>query len=121
MDPLTMMKAAVALLGVAALGGLLMAGIRFSGADRPPSALAMLHGVLAAAALTLLIYAAATAGIPQMALLATGVLVVVALVGAAINLLYHAKLLPLPKPAVVVHGLAAVTGFALLLVVVMKS
>ena len=95
-----------------------MALIRFGGADRPPSSLAMLHGVLAAAALTLLIYAAVASGIPQLAVIATGILIVVALVGTAINLMYHSRMLPLPKPAVLVHGLVAVVGFALLLVAI---
>ena len=42
------------LLAIAAAGGLVMAGIRFAGNRQPPAALAMLHGFLAAAALTLL-------------------------------------------------------------------
>lgn len=120
MDPMTMMKTAAVLFAIAALGGLVMAGIRFSGADRPPSFIAMLHGVLAAAGLTLLIYAAVVVGLPPMALAATGILVVVALVGAGINLQYHARLLPLPKPAILIHGAAAVAGFSLLLIVLMK-
>jgi len=52
------MQAAAVLLGAGALGGLVMAGIRLKGEARPPTWLAMVHGVLAAAALTLLIHAA---------------------------------------------------------------
>jgi hypothetical protein len=121
MDALSMMKTAAVLLAIAALGGLLMAGIRFSGAERPPSSIAMLHGLLAAAALTLLIYAAVVAGIPQLALVGTGVLVVVALVGVALNILYHSRLLPIPKAPIVIHGLAAVAGFALLVLALMGT
>jgi len=39
----------------------------------------------------------------------------VALVGLALNLMYHDKLLPLPKATIVIHGLVAVIGFVLLL------
>ena len=37
------------------------------------------------------------------------------LVGLALNLLYHDKLRPLPKPTIVVQGVVAVIGFVLLL------
>lgn len=115
MDTFTMMKTAAVLLALAAIGGLTMAVIRFRGADRPPSSIAMAHGLLAAAALTLLIYAAATAGLPAVGLGALVILIIVALVGVALNLLYHVKLLPLPKPTIVIHGVVAVIGFVLLL------
>ena len=75
----------------------------------------MLHGVLAAAALTLLAYAAFTVGIPTLAQYALAVLIVAALGGAAINLLYHSKMLPLPIPMVIGHALLAALGFVLLL------
>jgi hypothetical protein len=58
MEPNVSMQAAAVLLGAGALGGLVMAGIRLKGEARPPTWLAMVHGVLAAAALTLLIHAA---------------------------------------------------------------
>ena len=115
MDTFTMMKTAAVLLALAAIGGLTMAVMRFRGADRPPSSIAMAHGLLAAAALTLLIYAAAAAGLPAVGLVALVVLIIVALVGVALNLLYHVKLLPLPKPTIVIHGVVAVIGFVLLL------
>jgi len=110
------MQVAAVLLGLGAGGGLIMAGIRFSGKPRPPSSIAMLHGVLAAAGLTLLIYAALTVGIPQLAQVALGVLFLAALGGTAINLLYHSKMLPLPKSWVIGHALVAVVGYLLLLV-----
>jgi hypothetical protein len=115
MEPNSSLQVATALLGVGAAGGLVMAGIRLKGADRPPSWLAMLHGVLAAAALTLLAYAAFTVGIPTLAQYALAVLIVAALGGAAINLLYHSKMLPLPIPMVIGHALLAALGFVLLL------
>jgi len=119
MEPNSSLQAATVLLGVGAAGGLVMAGIRLKGADRPPSWLAMLHGVLAAAALTLLAYAAYTVGIPPLAKYAFVVLVLAALGGAAINLMYHSKMLPLPIPMVIGHALVAAAGFVMLLVCVM--
>src|SRR5262245_41615928 len=111
MEPLHSMQTAAWLLGIAAAGGLVMAGIRFSGAPHPPTWLAMLHGLLAAAALTLLLYAWATVGVPSGVKLAVLFLVVAAIGGVAMNLLYHWRLLPLPKSWVVVHALLAVAGF----------
>jgi hypothetical protein len=121
MDALSMMKTAAVLLGIAAIGGLLMAVIRFRGADRPPTIIVMAHGLLAAAALTLLFYATATVGLPTLATMATGIFVVVAIVGAALNLMYHSKMLPLPKSPVVIHGLVAAVGYVLLLLAVMAA
>ena len=115
MNAHTMMVTAAVLFALAAIGGLIMAVVRFRGADRPPSAIAMGHGFLAGAAVTLLIYAAAAAGVPGLAIVALVILVIVALVGVALNLMYHDKLRPLPKPTIVVHGIVAVIGFILLL------
>lgn len=116
MEPYSLMRAAVTLFGFAALGGVLMAGMRLSGVPRPPAWLAMGHGLLAAAGLTLLIYAAVVVGIPQLAQIALGLLAVAAVGGVAMNLLFHWKLLPLPIPLMIFHGLLAVTGFILLLI-----
>ena len=68
-----------------------MAAIRLKGVDRPPSSFAMAHGVLAAAALTLLIYSWFTVGIPQLAQIATGVLVLAAPGGTYLNLRFHSE------------------------------
>ena len=102
------------LLVITAAGGLVMAGVAFKG-NQPPTWLAMLHGFLAAAALTLLLYAAATVGLPGMALTALVLLLVAGAGGAVLNLNYHWKQLPLPRWLVVVHAVAAVAGFLLLL------
>ncbi len=115
MEPASILLTSTVLLALAAAGGLVMAGIRFVGDRSPPAALAMLHGFLAAAAVTLLLYAAATVGLPRMALLALALFLAAAGGGAILNLNYHWKQLPLPKWLVVVHASAAVAGFALLL------
>ena len=75
----------------------------------------MLHGFLAGAAMTLLLYAWFTVGIPGLAKAAVGIFVVVALVGAWINLNFHSKMLPLPKGVMVVHGVVAVCAYVMLL------
>ena len=119
MEPTMELQTATALFALAAIGGLLMAGIRFSGRPRPPIWLAMFHGLLAAAGLTLLIYAAFTVGVPPMAQLAAGLLVLAAVGGIVMNLAYHWQLRPLPIPLMLGHALLAVAGFVLLLMTVL--
>ena len=114
MEPATMMRTALALLTLAALGGLAMAVTRFGKGSNPSSALAMAHGLLAGAALTLLIYAYFTVGLPATACWAVVALAVAASGGVYLNLRYHAPRLPLPKGIVVIHGIVAVAGYGLL-------
>lgn len=121
MEPVLMMQTATGLLAVSAAGGLTMAAIRFSGKPHPPTWLAMLHGFLSAAALTLLLYAFFTAGLPGMAQLALVLFLVAAAGGAFINLNFHSKMLPLPKPLILAHAGIAVCGFLLLVVVTWKA
>jgi len=109
------MQAAAILLGITALGGLVMAIGRWRGAPRPPDWLAMLHGLLAAAGLTLLVHAALTVGLPSLALLSLGLFVVAALGGVYLNLRYHTKLLPLPKGWILGHAALGVVAYGLLL------
>ena len=115
METVLIMKTAACLLAIAALGGLTMAAIRFGGKPQPPTWLAMLHGFLAGAAVTLLLYAYFTVGLPALASWALLLFLIAAAGGAFLNLNYHWKLLPLPKGLVVGHAAVAVVGFALLL------
>ena len=115
MEPNLVMQTSAVILAISAIGGLLMAAIRFSGKPHPPTWLAMLHGFLSAAALTLLIYAGFTVGLPKLAVWACVLFVIAALGGITMNLNYHWKLLPLPKWLVTVHACIAVLGFVLLL------
>lgn len=110
-----MLRAAVTLLGIAALGGITMAVTRLSQEKNPPSWLALLHGLLAAAGLTLLLYAALTTGIPPMACAGLAMLVIAALVGVVLNQKYQWKAVLLPRGLVLGHATLAVIGFALLL------
>ena len=91
-----------------------MAVGRFRGAPWPPAWLAMGHGALAVTGVGLLIYAAATTGIPWIARVALGFFVLAALGGLVLALGFHRARRPLPIPLVVGHGLIAVTGFVLL-------
>ena len=112
------MQAAAIVLGLAALGGLTLATIRLLGTPRPPTWMALGHGTVAAAGLGLLIYAAIDHGIPSLAQIALGLIVLAALGGMTIFLGFHMRQKPLPIPLVVGHGLIATTGYVLLLVAI---
>lgn len=121
MEPALIMQTATGLLAVSAAGGAIMAAIRFSGKPHPPISLAMLHGFLSAAALTLLIYAYFTVGLPGMAQLALLLFLIAAAGGAFINLNFHWKMLPLPISLVLVHAGIAICGFLLLVFATWKA
>ncbi|MBT2305158.1 hypothetical protein J7E70_32650 [Variovorax paradoxus] len=116
MEPSLILRTSTLLLVFTALTGVVMAGIRFFGKGdrRPPTSLAMLHGFLAAASLTLLLYAAATIAVPRMTLAAIVLLVLALAGGVILNLNYHLKGLLLPKGLIVVHAIAALAGFLLI-------
>lgn len=114
MESYMLLCTSAALLGAAALGGLLMAGMRFGGIPRPPSWLAMGHGMLAVAGLTLLVYAAMTTGIPPLAKFALASFILAAIGGVSMNLLFHMKTMPLPIALMIPHALMAGIGLVLL-------
>ena len=116
MDSGLLLKTATVLLAITALGGIVMAIMRFGGADRPPSWLAMLHGLLAGSGLTLLLYAGFTAGISRFAWIGVILLVAAALGGVFLNLAYHDKREALPKGIIVLHAVLAVIGFCIVFV-----
>ena len=107
METYLLLKTVIALLAVAAVGGLAMAAIRFGGKPHPPAWLAMLHGFLAAAGITLLLYGAFTVGIPALAQLALVLLLVAVGGGVVMNLGFHWKMKPLPKPLLVAYAILA--------------
>lgn len=121
MEPALMLKTALALLSITALGGVLMAFIRLGRNANPPSWLAMLHGLLAASALTLLLYAYFTTGLPALAGWALLLFLAAAAGGGYLNLGYHAKAMPLPKGIVLGHAGIAVAGYVLLLLAVLGA
>ncbi|MEO8924895.1 MAG: hypothetical protein ABI330_19070 [Caldimonas sp.] len=89
MEPILFVRTAAVLPAITVVGGLAMAAVRFSGDGQPPAWLAMLHGLLAAAAITLLIFAAASVGLPNLALAALVLFVIAAAAGAFLNLNYQ--------------------------------
>ncbi|MGY0561197.1 hypothetical protein ACW7G2_10830 [Luteimonas sp. A277] len=116
-DPMDMLQAAVVLFTLAALGGLAMAGIRFAGKRNPPAWLAMLHGLLAAAGITLLAYTAYVGGAPALALAALLLFLLAAGGGSVLSLAYKWKQRLLPAWLVLAHAVLAVLGYVLLLIV----
>lgn len=121
MEPMTMLKASVALFAISAAGGLVMAAIRLGRKVNPPAWLAMLHGLLAASGLTLLAYATFTTSVPAFAQYSLGLLVVAALGGLVLNLRYQWLNRPLPVGLMLGHAALAVLGFALLLMALFGS
>ena len=113
MEPVLVMKTASVLLAIAALGGLTLAVISFK--KQPPPSLAMLHGLLAGAAVTLLLYAYFTVGLPTLACWALLLFLLAALGGVYLNLGFHMKNLALPKGIIAAHAVLAVAGFCMLL------
>ena len=97
MDSMTMLQTASILLLLTAAGGLLMASVRLFKKVNPPSWLAMAHGFLAAAGLTLLAYAGLTSRVDGAAMIGLILLALAAGGGVVMNLGYHlaGKLLPL--------------------------
>jgi hypothetical protein len=120
MEPALMMKTSLALLTLTALGGVLMAIPLFGRNANPPSWIVMLHGLLAASALTLLLYAFFTTRLPMLATWALGLFLIAAAGGLLLNLGYHAKSVLLPRGIVIVHAGAAVAGYLCLLMAVLK-
>ena len=115
-----MMKTALALLTLAALGGVAMAVQILGRKAAPPHWLAMLHGLLAASALTLLLYAWFTTRLPAMAGWALLLFLVAAAGGGLLNLGYHMKGIAMPKGLVVGHAGLAVAGYVMLLLTVLR-
>ena len=115
MEAMGMIQTATGLFAVAAMGGIVMAAIRMAGKRNPPHWLAMAHGFLAGAGLTLLVYAALTVGLPGRALTALVLFVVAAAGGVVLNLAYQTQQRLLPVGFVIGHAALAVVAFVLLL------
>jgi hypothetical protein len=114
MDVHTMLRTAVVLLALTGAGGLLLAGIRFSGRPRPPTWIAMLHGLLAGGGLTLLLYAGFAGAMPGGAWAGLVLLGVAAVGGLVLNLHYHWNRLELPAWLILTHAAIAVVGLVIL-------
>lgn len=121
MDVATMIDTAAVLLGLAALGGLLMLFHRFGQKRNPPVWLAMVHGFAAAAALTLLVYGWVVAGLPPLAQAAVVLFVLAALGGVVLNLRDHWNHVLLARGLVIGHFAIAVIGYALLVMAALAA
>ena len=108
------MVIALVLFGLAALGGLVLAGQRLKGAPQPALPVALLHGTFAAAGLVALIVAVMDGAVPPIAKAALIAFLIAAL-GGFFLFATHMQKKALPIPVIVVHALVAVTGFVLLL------
>lgn len=108
-----MIWASVGCFAIAALGGVTMAGMMWGG-RKPPLPLAVFHGLLAVTGLSLFVLSA----MPFASSLARAGLALfcVAAFGGLILLSFHLRGRRLPTPLIVVHGLLAATGFAILVV-----
>jgi hypothetical protein len=109
-----MLEVSTWLFALAAIGGVVMGVIRLQGERNPPTWLAMGHGMLAAAGLTLLAYAAWAVEVPAMATYALVLFLLAAVGGAYMNLRFHWQRVLLPRSWVYVHALLAVIAFVLL-------
>lgn len=107
----------VALFAIAAVGGVVMALMRFSGRETPPMGLAVIHGLFAAGGLVALI-----AGLVIYGYTIATVIALIGFVGAALGGFYlfslHLRRTALPIPSVLLHGGFAVISFVILLVAV---
>lgn len=103
------------LFALAALGGLTMAYIYFKKDRNPPFALAVAHGVAAASALVMLLWAVLRTSHGDLVAAALGVFAVAALAGFFL-FSYHIRDKHLPAPGVAVHATLAITAFVLLLI-----
>ena len=113
-----MLQTASILFVITALGGLLMAVIRFSTRRNPPAWLAMGHGLLAASGLTLVIYALCTQAVHPTVLFALVLFLLAAGGGAIMSLAYKWRQRLLPAWLVIAHALIAAIALVLLLLAV---
>jgi len=114
------MTVAAVLFAIAALGGVIIAGMRLRGRQLPPLGLALVHGAFAAGGLIAFLVVVVGR--------ATSTQAVVALVGFIIAALggfflfsYHLRRHALPVPVVIVHGLIAVISFIILLIAIFAA
>ena len=116
-----MLHTATLLFLLTALGGLVMAGIRFARRRNPPAWLAMVHGLAASSGLTLLLYAGVAGHVKVEVWLGLALLVLAAIGGLILNLVYHWRHRELAIWLVLVHGAVAAVGFAALVFAVFLS
>ena len=113
------MLVALVIFALAAVGGVILAVIRFRGQPYPPLGLALVHGAAAAAGLVALIVAVAPGTASSSATVAL-VLFLIAAGGGFFLFFHHLRKVALPIWLVVVHALVAVVAFLTLAVSVLS-
>jgi hypothetical protein len=113
------MTIALVLFAVAALGGVVMALMRFKGKPYPPLGLALVHGAVAAAGLVTLIALVVQGQGTSSSATTSLVLFVVAALGGFGLFFHHLRKVALPVWLVIVHALVAVVAFVMLLISVL--
>src|SRR4051812_29440447 len=109
-----MLVVSVILFAVAALGGLVLGVLGLRQKDLP-MLLSLIHGVVAAAGLITLILAVVQGNVGTLPIVAL-VLFIIAALGGFVLFSYHLRKKPHPKGLIVIHALAAVVAFVLLLI-----
>lgn len=113
-----MNMAAVGLFALGAVTGLYLAVQHFRGQALSLGA-ALTHGALGAAGLVVLALALKAAGFAGLGVVSLGIFVLAAL-GGFLLFSFHLRGKKLPSAVVVIHALAAVTAFVLLVAVTFK-
>jgi hypothetical protein len=113
-----MLIIAVVLFAVAALGGVTLATLHFRQKGLP-IALALAHGLFAAAGLVVVIVAVIGGSVGNLLMGSLALFVIAALGGFAL-FSFQLRRLRLPTPVVLIHGLVAVVAFVLLLLRIAK-
>lgn len=108
---MSLLTIAIILFAIGALGGLFMA-TKITGGDKAPWPLSIGHALINATALVLVLVGVIR-GAPALAVVALIFLVVAAL-GGFFLASFHARDRLAPKGLILIHALAAVTGFLLL-------
>lgn len=109
-----MLDVSVILFAVAALGGLVLGTLGFRRRELPMG-LALLHGAVAAAGLVTLIIGVVQENVGTIVIVSL-ILFLVAALGGFVLFSYHLRKKPHPKVLIVLHALAAVIAFVLLLI-----
>jgi hypothetical protein len=104
----------VLLFGIAAIGGVTLVSIKVRG-KTIPLWLALVHGILAAAALVILIVNVIS-NPGNMLMIVSLILFLIAALGGFLLFSYQLRKKPLPNPVIGIHALVAVTGFIVLLI-----
>ena len=115
------MLTAAILFTLTALGGATAASFPLRGLPRPPTWLALGHGVAAIASFGMLAYAATGQSLALLEQLAVGMLGLAAVGGLTLFLGFHLRGKPLPVFLVIGHGVVAVAAVALLWYSVYRS